>query len=91
MRRALTEFYVFQIVTERLTIGSTTKSSPSPTYNLSLDYIRSTSGGKSLLGRGKTRSDKPYADFFDATGVMDQLAFEAWVGGLVEEVMEGTS
>ena len=51
--------------------------------------MRSTNAGKSLLARGKTRDAQAYNQFFDEAGVMQQELFEAWVGKLVEEGMEG--
>ncbi|KAH6917843.1 microsomal signal peptidase 25 kDa subunit-domain-containing protein [Coprinopsis sp. MPI-PUGE-AT-0042] len=60
-----------------------------PSYSLSLAYIRSTNGGKSLLKRGKSKANAPYTRFFDEKGVMDQEALEQWVAGLVEGVMDG--
>ena len=83
-----------QIVTERITLTSTTTpSTPSspPAYALGLTYVRSTSGGKSLLGRGRTKGERGYNAFFDERGVMDQVAFERWVGEMVGQVMEGKS
>jgi signal peptidase complex subunit 2 len=77
------------------TIVSTTNSTqprPSlsqPAYSLTVSYVRSTSGGKSLLAKGKTTAVEEFGRFFDERGVMDQEAFERWVGGLVEEGMEG--
>ena len=61
----------------------------SPSYSVSLAYIRSTNNGKSLLGRGKSKANAPYTRFFDERGVMDQEALEGWVAGLVEGVMDG--
>ncbi|KAH8103001.1 microsomal signal peptidase 25 kDa subunit-domain-containing protein [Cristinia sonorae] len=81
-----------RIVTERITISSTsTPSTPThpPAYSLSLSYVRSTSGGKSLLGKGRATSERGYNTFFDERGVLDQEAFERWVGGVVGGVMEG--
>lgn len=90
-----------QIITERLIIDSRTipakkSTSPSsksiqPAYSLSLTYHRSTSGGKSLLARGKTRGSISYTEFFDEKGVMHQEKFEKWAGQLVEDAMEGKS
>jgi signal peptidase complex subunit 2 len=81
-----------QIITERLTLSSQTqparKHTP-PTYTLSATYVQSSSGGKSLLARGKASESKGYNAFFDENGVMHQVVFEQWVGGLVERVMEG--
>ncbi|TFK32326.1 microsomal signal peptidase 25 kDa subunit-domain-containing protein [Crucibulum laeve] len=71
---------------------STSSLSPSlttPAYSLSLSYVRSTNGGKSLLAKGKTRSAQPYTAFFDEQGTMDQERFERWVGELVEQGMDG--
>ncbi|KAF9010097.1 microsomal signal peptidase 25 kDa subunit-domain-containing protein [Cyathus striatus] len=48
-----------------------TKSTP-PAYQLSLNYVRSTNGGKSLLAKGKTKGKRGYNAFFDEQGVMDQ-------------------
>ena len=81
-----------QIITEKITLSSrterATRETP-PAYELSITYLRSTSGGKSLLAKGKTRGAAGYNTFFDASGVMDQEKFERWVGELVEEAMEG--
>jgi len=81
-----------RIVTERITLSSRTESVDNdkpPAYDLSLTYVRSTSGGKSLLARGKTHEVKEYNAFFDKQGTMDQERFEKWVGELVEQAMEG--
>ncbi|KAI0728475.1 microsomal signal peptidase 25 kDa subunit-domain-containing protein [Fomitopsis betulina] len=81
-----------RIVTERITLTSTTTpSTPStpPAYALGLSYVRSTSGGKSLLGRGRSKGERGYNAFFDERGVMDQVAFERWVGEMVGQIMEG--
>ncbi|KAF8645532.1 hypothetical protein AX16_007757 [Volvariella volvacea WC 439] len=83
-----------RIITERITISSSTLPAQSqgnkpPSYQLALNYVRSTSGGKSLLGKGRKKSAEGYSRFFDEKGVMDQEAFEKWVGGLVEEVIDG--
>jgi signal peptidase complex subunit 2 len=82
-----------QIITERITLSSSTtpvsKSSSSPSYSVALHYVRSTNGGKTLLGRGRTKGAAPYTKFFDDKGVMNQEAFEKWVGGLVETSMDG--
>ncbi|KAI5886884.1 uncharacterized protein SCHCODRAFT_02640153 [Schizophyllum commune H4-8] len=81
-----------RIITEKITLSSrterATRETP-PAYELSVTYLRSTSGGKSLLAKGKTRGAAGYNTFFDASGVMDQEKFERWVGVLVEEAMEG--
>ncbi|KAF9460012.1 microsomal signal peptidase 25 kDa subunit-domain-containing protein [Collybia nuda] len=83
-----------RIVTERITLSSSTepvsKTRP-PAYKVSLSYVRSTNGGKSLLAKGKTRGFKEYNAFFDEQGTMDQEVFERWVGELVEQAMEGKS
>lgn len=88
-----------RIVTERITISSRTTpvSSPSPgksplnapSYSLSITYLQSTSGGKSLLCKNRTQGSKGYSAFFDEKGVMAQEVFERWVGELVEAAMEG--
>ncbi|KAF9077313.1 microsomal signal peptidase 25 kDa subunit-domain-containing protein [Rhodocollybia butyracea] len=81
-----------RIVSERISLSSRTipvKESTPPSYSLSVSYVRSASGGKSLLAKGKTQRVKGYNAFFDEEGVMDQEAFEKWVGELVEEAMEG--
>jgi signal peptidase complex subunit 2 len=80
-----------RIITERLTINSHTepvKKHTPPAYALSAIYVQSASSGKSLLARGKASDSKTYNAFFDEAGVMNQGAFEQWVGGLVERVME---
>ncbi|PCH35103.1 hypothetical protein WOLCODRAFT_139742 [Wolfiporia cocos MD-104 SS10] len=81
-----------RIVTERITVNSTsTPSTPTspPAYALSASFVRSTSGGKSLLGRARARSERGFHTFFDEHGIMDQEAFEHWVGELVARVMVG--
>ncbi|KAG2036061.1 microsomal signal peptidase 25 kDa subunit-domain-containing protein [Suillus americanus] len=90
-----------RIITERITISSRTlpvpsselsfKPSPtnSPSYSLSINYVQSTSAGKSLLAKGRTHEAKQYSAFFDEKGVMAQEVFERWIGELVEAVMEG--
>ncbi|KAJ6521391.1 signal peptidase complex subunit 2 [Mycena vulgaris] len=91
-----------RIMTERITLSSRTlpvsfppksASAPGasipPQYALALTYVRSTSANKSLLAKGKTHAEAPYARFFDAEGTMDPDAFERWVGELVEEGMGG--
>ncbi|KAF8627112.1 hypothetical protein AX15_004539 [Amanita polypyramis BW_CC] len=89
-----------RIITERITIDSRTipakkvsssSNATPPTYTLSLIYLRSTSGGKSLLARGKTRGSQSYSEFFDEKGTMNQEKFERWVGELVENAMESKS
>lgn len=81
-----------RIITERLTLSSQTepgrKHTP-PAYTLSATYVQSSSGGKSLLARGKASDSKGYNAFFDENGVMHQVALEQFVGALVERVMEG--
>ena len=78
-------------MTERLTITSQTnpaqKTTP-PAYAISATYVQSAASGKSLLARGKASESRTYNHFFDEAGVMDQPAFEQWVGTLVERVME---
>lgn len=81
-----------------LPVSSSTCSSPSPSksslessapsYELSVSYVQSAGGGRSLLSKGRSRSSRSYADFFDANGVMAQATFEEWVGKLVEDVMD---
>ncbi|EIW54954.1 uncharacterized protein TRAVEDRAFT_172586 [Trametes versicolor FP-101664 SS1] len=81
-----------RIVTERITITSkTTPSTPQtpPGYALSLAYVRSAAGGKTLLGKGRAQEERHYTEFFDTAGVMDQERFERWVGGVVGRVMDG--
>lgn len=98
---SFTPLISLQIITERITISSGTlpvpssklslKPSPtnSPSYSLSINYVQSTSGGKSLLAKGRTHESKEYSAFFDEKGVMAQEVFERWIGELVEAVMEG--
>ncbi|KAI0090423.1 microsomal signal peptidase 25 kDa subunit-domain-containing protein [Irpex rosettiformis] len=81
-----------RIVTERITIASTTtpsKPSSPPAYSLTLSYVRSTSGGKSLLGKGRSNASKGFNGFFDEQGRLDQEVFERWVGEAVSGVIEG--
>jgi signal peptidase complex subunit 2 len=92
-----------RIISERIHLSSTTippraASSPgtvsplhAPSYELSVSYVRSTNGGKSLLAKGRTRASRAYSAFFDEQGVMDQAIFEQWVGELVEQGMDGKS
>ena len=86
-------------MTERITITSqsvplslkppTTKRAPCPSYNFTISYLRSASGGKSLLARGKTSKTRPYNELFDEDGMLDVSRFETWVGQAVEDVMDG--
>lgn len=81
-----------QIVTERITICSnSTPSKPDspPAYALKFSFVRSASGGKSLLSKGRSSTQRGYNSFFDENGVLDQEVFERWVGGAVAAVMEG--
>ena len=90
----LTPYRPAQIVTERITITSkTTPSTPQspPGYALGLTYVRSAAGGKTLLGRGRAAEERHYTAFFDDGGVLDQDAFERWVGAVVGRVMDGKS
>ncbi|KAI0312852.1 microsomal signal peptidase 25 kDa subunit-domain-containing protein [Amylostereum chailletii] len=80
-----------RIVTERVTISSRTiPSTPQkpPSYALSLSFVRSSNGGKSLLGRSSAAENRSYTAFFDEQGTMDQHAFESWVGEVVGRAME---
>jgi len=76
-----------RIVTEHLTISSNTTpsspSQPSPSYSLRTTRIRTASAGKTLLDRSTGATSRPYADFFDAQGVLDVPKFESWLGELV--------
>ncbi|OSD05193.1 hypothetical protein PYCCODRAFT_1432946 [Trametes coccinea BRFM310] len=81
-----------RIVTERITITSRpTPSTPQtpPGYALALTYVRSAAGGKTLLGKGRAQEERPFTAFFDERGVLDQDAFERWVGDVVGRVMDG--
>ncbi|KAH9852313.1 microsomal signal peptidase 25 kDa subunit-domain-containing protein [Lenzites betulinus] len=81
-----------RIVTERITITArATPSKPTapPAYALGLAYVRSAAGGKTLLGKGRTQEERPFTEFFDVKGVMDQERFERWVGTVVGRVMDG--
>jgi len=88
-----------RIVTERITITSQTvphslnssaaKSSPCPSYNFTITYLRSASSGKSLLAKGKASKTRPYNELFDEDGLLDVSVFETWVGQAVEDVMDG--
>ncbi|KAJ8081823.1 hypothetical protein AAF712_004736 [Marasmius tenuissimus] len=83
-----------RIESERITLSSRTqpvKGTKPPAYEVAITYVRSTSGGKSLLAKGKTQGVKEYNAFFDDQGTMDQEKFERWVGELVEQAMEGKS
>jgi signal peptidase complex subunit 2 len=78
-------------VTERVTISSKSKPSTkekAPSYALDLMFVRSAASGKSLLGKAADAQSSSYTAFFDANGVMDQVAFEKWVGDLVGRAME---
>ncbi|KDQ58473.1 hypothetical protein JAAARDRAFT_34280 [Jaapia argillacea MUCL 33604] len=83
-----------RIVTERITLSSHTtpsKSSKPPSYHLTATYVRSASGGKSLLNRGNASQGRGYTTFFDEKGTMDQERFETWVAELVDKVTEDKS
>ncbi|VDC05712.1 unnamed protein product [Peniophora sp. CBMAI 1063] len=80
-----------RIVTERVTIASRTNpSSPknAPAYSIKLSFVRSSNGGKSLLGKSAEDEARPYTAFFDSEGTMDQPRFESWVGDVVGRAME---
>ena len=88
-----------QIVTERITITSQTvphslkpstgQPSPCPSYNFTISYLRSASGGKSVLAKGKASKTRLYNELFDEDGMLDISIFETWVGQGVEDVMDG--
>ena len=81
-----------RIETERIVISSKTiPSQPdrTPRYFLSVSYVHSANGGKSLLGRGTGSDEKPYNEFFDENGVLDQDRYHTWVAQLVERVVDG--
>lgn len=92
-----------QIISERIQLDSLTippsktpfvetlSTSNAPSYQLSVSYVRSTNGGKSLLAKGRTKAAQTYSAFFDEKGAMNQEAFERWVGDLVESSMDGKS
>ena len=65
------------------------KQASPPAYELNVSYVRSTSNGKSLLAKGRTRASRDYGAFFDAQGTLDQERLEKFVGELVEQAMEG--
>ncbi|EJC99176.1 uncharacterized protein FOMMEDRAFT_23087 [Fomitiporia mediterranea MF3/22] len=82
-----------RVETEHITVSARTLPSvapgSAPRYRASVSYVRSSNGGKSLLGRGQAIEDRPYNEFFDEEGTMDQERFERWLGTLVERVMDG--
>ncbi|KLO14129.1 hypothetical protein SCHPADRAFT_826911 [Schizopora paradoxa] len=88
-----------RIETERIIISSQTdfpSSAPAkgaahepPKYSVTLQYVRSSNSGKSLLAKSTVNSVKGYNEFFDEAGTMDQERFEKWLAGLVEKVVEG--
>jgi len=90
-----------RIISERIQLNSTTLPVPpsnlstipspanSPSYEVTMTYVRSTNGGKSLLAKGRTKASKSYSAFFDEQGTMNQEFFEQWVGALVEHGMDG--
>jgi len=90
-----------RIITERIELESATippskylskeapSSANSPSYQLTVSYMRSTNGGKSLLAKGRTNAAQSYSAFFDENGTMEQEAFERWLGELVESTMDG--
>lgn len=55
---------------------------------LNFSYVRSAAGGKTLLGKAQTHTEGAYNKFFDERGVMDQEAFEGWIGSSVGSLME---
>ncbi|EKM57556.1 uncharacterized protein PHACADRAFT_206455 [Phanerochaete carnosa HHB-10118-sp] len=67
-----------RIVTERVTISSTsTPSKPDtpPAYALTLNFVRSTSGGKSLLSKGRSSVRRAFPPVYLAA-VLEYLAAE---------------
>lgn len=73
-----------------LSSPSAAKAGTSPKYSLRVTYVRSSNGGKSLLGRAQGQDSRPYEDFFDEEGTLDQERFGKWVGGVVERTMEAS-
>ncbi|PVF93868.1 hypothetical protein CPB86DRAFT_741615 [Serendipita vermifera] len=58
-----------------------------PSYQLSMQYIRSANSGKIVIHKGKERFEKSYAEFFDSEGKMDISKFETWVAASMARVM----
>ncbi|KAG8871526.1 hypothetical protein FRB97_008605 [Tulasnella sp. 331] len=57
-----------------------------PHYKLALQYMRTTSGGKTHIRNGKVEDERCYADFFDENGSLDESRLAAWVLALVQNV-----
>jgi len=72
-----------RIETERVTLASETSPAPSPSssplYSLTLTYVRSSNGGKTLITRNQLAQQKEYVSLFDAEGTLDELALIAWL------------
>ena len=61
-----------RIETERIIVSSRTiPSQPSqpPRYAVTVNYVRSANGGKSLLGRSSGEGEKPYNELFYCKGL----------------------
>jgi len=92
---------IIQRISERINISSSTVPAPAeeikttasktnaPFYHITIHYVRSTNRGKTLLARGRMRGALPFSTWFNAEGVLDQEAFERWVGEQVEQAMDG--
>jgi len=57
-----------------------------PHYKLTIQYMRTASGGKSLIRKAKAEDERCYADFFDQQGLLDESRFAMWVQALVQNV-----
>lgn len=72
-----------RIEIERITISSTTHMPPNnsakgiphqpPQYSIKVQYLKSSNGGKSLLGKGEVDDVRGYNEFFDGEGTMSTL------------------
>ena len=91
-KRIETEFITISTRTEFPSRSSrkanTTSSHQPPQYSVTIQFVRSSNGGKSLIAKGNVIGVRGYNEFFDEEGTMDQERFEKWLAELVEDVMQ---
>ncbi|KDQ06905.1 hypothetical protein BOTBODRAFT_140652 [Botryobasidium botryosum FD-172 SS1] len=89
-----------RVESERITIASrTVPHAPSPlagtpaitnapSYSLTLSYVRTSGGGKTLIRRSNLADQvQSYSAFFEDDGTLDEVKYSAWVEELVKKVV----
>ncbi|KAF8306711.1 hypothetical protein DL93DRAFT_2065327 [Clavulina sp. PMI_390] len=88
---------VNRIESERIEISSETLTSPPsskstlPRYSLTLSYSRHTGGGKpkTVLRKASSSHERPYTDFFDEDGNMDEARLVKWLSEVGANLVDG--